>query len=248
MNEAELDQHLSHISTIWTVLLQAQAGTGDGGRLAQERLFQRYSAPVYRYLLAAVRNPETADELFQEFALRMMRGGFQNADREQGRFRSYLKTCLRHLIADHFVRLRRHTAPLTEEVPEPRVEESVLLDSDREFLTSWRAELMKRAWVRLSQVEKETGQALHTVLRLRTDHPEVRSPQMAELLSERLGKPLTPEWVRKRLFVARAKFTDFLLEEVAHSLKGPTRDDLVDELTDLGLLEHCKDALGRWGH
>lgn len=94
-------------------------------------------------------------------------------------------------------------------------------------------------------LEQETGQPLHTVLRFRADHPKARSPEMAERLSAQLGKAVTPEWVRKRLHVAREKFTDLLLDEVARSLEDPAAEDVEQELIDLGLHDYCRAALAR---
>lgn len=244
MNENELNQHLSQIATIWTAVLEAHWGEGSAIGAAQERLLQRYTPAVYRYLLGAVRDPDVANELFQEFALRLVRGDFKRVDPLRGRFRNFLKTALYHLIVDHQRRQQRERARPVEG-HEPAAEEPSMADSDRAFLTIWRAELMARAWDALAKHDRETGQHLYIVLRFRTDHPEVRSPQMAEQLAPQIGKPLTAEWIRKRLFHAREKFTDLLLEEVAHSLANPAAEEMEQELIDLGLLDYCRVALER---
>src|SRR6516164_8927383 len=98
MEPENANEHLSEIPTMWTALLQVQQqGTADAASAAQQ-LMQRYGRPIYRYLLACVRQLDVADELFQEFALRFLRGDFKNADPERGRFRCYLKTVLHHLV------------------------------------------------------------------------------------------------------------------------------------------------------
>jgi RNA polymerase sigma-70 factor (ECF subfamily) len=243
MSVEQLDQHLSQIATSWTVLFQAHAGSGDEAARALQQLLERYRTAVYRYLFASVRNAEDADELFQEFALRLVRGDFKRADPQRGRFRQFLKTSLYHLVVDH--RRRRRLAPLGPDTPEPAAEADSTAESDREFLVVWQAELMNLAWAALSRFERETGEPLHTVLRFRTDHPDMRSPQMAEHLSRLLGKDVSDVWVRKRLSGARQRFTELLLDEVERSLERPTRDELEEELIDLGLLEYCRDALER---
>jgi DNA-directed RNA polymerase specialized sigma24 family protein len=48
-----------------------------------------------------VRDPEVADDLAQEFALRFLRGDFQRADPERGRCRDYLKRALINLVHDY---------------------------------------------------------------------------------------------------------------------------------------------------
>jgi RNA polymerase sigma-70 factor (ECF subfamily) len=245
MESARLDEHLSQITTQWTVLFQAHQGTASAVSAAQQQLLQRYSSAVYRYLLACVRDADVADELFQEFALRLVRGSFQGADPEKGRFRQFLKTTLYHLVLDHRRRRGKQPTPLAEDAPEPAVESDPPTEDEGEFLTIWRAELMARVWEALERIEQETGQPLYTVLRLRTNHPELKSPQMAERLTADLGRPVTADQVRKRLFVAREKFTDLLLAEIAASLEGPTAEALAQEVLDLGLMEYCKDALAR---
>ena len=245
MDEAELNQHLSRLSTIWVDVLEAHFGEGSGVSAAQQRLFQRYTSAIYRYLRAAVRDPEVADELFQEFALRLVRGAFKRVDPLRGRFRDLLKTSLYHLIVDYQRQRQRRPRGLRGDSPEPAAAAPSMADSDCEFLTIWRAELMARAWDALAQHDRATDQHLYTVLRFRTDHPEVRSPQMVEQLAAQLGKPLSAVWIRKRLYHARQKFADLLVDEVSQSLENPTGEELEQELIDLGLLDYCRPALER---
>jgi RNA polymerase sigma-70 factor (ECF subfamily) len=239
-----LDQHLSQLTTTWTALFQAHA---DGGAApaAQQVLLQRYGGAVYRYLLASVRDRDAADELFQEFALRLVRGDFRRADPGKGRFRDFLKTCLFHLVVDFQRRQKRGPVPLPPDAPEPADDAAPSAASDQEFQTIWLAELMNRAWAALAEAERREGRPLHAVLRFRTDHPELRSAEMAAQLSARLGRAVTAGWVRKQLMSARERFTDLLVEEAAQSLGTPTADELGQELADLGILDYCRDALGR---
>lgn len=237
------DQHLSQIVTAWTMLFQTRAASTETVSAAQQKILQRYSGAVYRYLLASVRDPDVADELFQEFGLRLARGDFQRADPERGRFRNFLKTTLYHLIIDHQRRKKRQALSLDASSPQPAAAEASLAELDEEFLSQWRAEVMGKAWQALAELEKQTSQPLFTVLRFRTDHPDMRSPEMAQQLTERLGKAVTPEWVRKRLFLAREKFTELVVDEVTRSLENPSPEEIADELTALGLLNYCREAL-----
>jgi RNA polymerase sigma-70 factor (ECF subfamily) len=241
-----IDQHLSQITTTWTVVRGAHAGSASMISTAQKQVLQRYGRAVYRYLLGATRNPDLADDLFQEFALRFVRGDMQRADPRSGRFRDYLKTTLYHLIVDNQRRSKRAAAPLTGDTSEPAFEESVTPTSDREFLSIWRAELMNRAWEVLAEIQRQTGQPVHVVLKLRTDQPTMKSPEMAEVLSVSLGRPVTSDWVRKRLFQAREHFTTALVDQVAATLDMPTQEALAQELSELGFLEGCRAALSRW--
>jgi hypothetical protein len=84
---------------------------------------------------------------------------------------------------------------------------------------------------------------LHTVLRFRMDNPQMHSPEMAEELGRRLGKALSPVWVRKKLLAARTRFAALLIDEVVRTLEASTEDLLDQELLDLGLMDYCREAL-----
>ncbi|MGE0529178.1 MAG: RNA polymerase sigma factor, partial [Bdellovibrionales bacterium] len=210
---------------------------------ARRELLLRYSKPVYSYLRSATKYAESADELYQEFALRFVRGDFQRAHPTKGKFRGYLKTALHHLIADFYRNKTRQPGPLPQAEIAGAEEESWAPASELEYYTSWRGELLNRAWLGLEAFEKETGQPLHTVLRCRTDHPNMQSPQLATHLTTLLGMPITAGWVRKRIHFARRKFTELLTQEVCATLDSPTPELIKQELGELGLLEYCEGFL-----
>jgi RNA polymerase sigma-70 factor (ECF subfamily) len=242
----EQQGHLTNITTLWSEVVRAHDG-GAGVHAAQQLLLERYGGAVRRYLRGAVHEPDVADELFQEFAVRFLEGRLRGADPDRGRFRDFLKGVLRHLIADHHNRRKRDPRLLGSAAAEPAVAPASVADFDHEFLTTWRDELLARAWQALADAAHVKGRPLYTVLRFRAEHPDMPSPQMAEALGARLGKPLNAAAVRQTLHRAREAFADLLLAEVAQSLDDPTRERLEDELTVLGLLEHCRPALERLG-
>src|SRR5262249_41363304 len=143
-------------------------------------------------------------------------------------------------------RRQRGMHQLSPEAPEPAAQLESTFDSDRQFLNAWQADLLSRTWDALAEEEKKTGRPMHTVLHFRAGNPDMRSAQMAEQLSGRLGKDVSADWVRKWLQLAREKFAELLLVEVQASLRDPTPDLVEQELIDLGLLEYCKSALARW--
>src|SRR5262245_24574346 len=102
MEAPSVDSHLSQISTLWTALRNAHAESPDAATTRQRLLMERYCGAVYRYLLGALRDPDAAMELLQEFAERFMRGEFRRADPQRGRFRDYVKTALIHLVTDYY--------------------------------------------------------------------------------------------------------------------------------------------------
>ena len=78
----DVNQHLSRISTMWTMVFQAHKDAPQAAA-AQAVLLERYCGAIYRYLLSAVRDANVADELAQEFALRFVKGYFRRASPER---------------------------------------------------------------------------------------------------------------------------------------------------------------------
>src|SRR5690242_3351455 len=95
------DTRLNNIVTLWTEVRRAHDDPSDAGRLAREKLLNRYGGAIRRYLLGALRDPDAADELSQEFAYRFLNGGLKGVDPNRGRFRDFVKGVLFHLVADH---------------------------------------------------------------------------------------------------------------------------------------------------
>src|SRR5262245_38176561 len=236
------DQRLSRISTLWSLVCQAHECAADEAIVARHQLLERYRGAVYRYLRKLLVDSDAVDEVSQEFALHLIRGDLRGADPRRGRFRNFVKGTLFHLVADYCKQRRRWPRPLPDE-SDVLAFSANDTESDRNFEESWRDELLARAWAALVAVEATTGQPLHTVLRSRADHPEMRSPQLAERMALRLGRPISPAGVRQMLHRARSKFAALLLDEVTQSLDQPTAEHVQQELAELGLLEYCGPAL-----
>jgi RNA polymerase sigma-70 factor (ECF subfamily) len=239
-------RRLSEMETCWTVLRQTVDGDSVEVKAAQQVILGRYLPAVRHYLLACLRDADAADEVCQEFSWRFIRGDFRKANPEKGRFRNLLKTALAHLVADHHKRRAKAMPTLSPADPEPEADSAGTLNSDRQFLDAWRADLLMKAWDALLREEKRTGKPMHTVLHFRAEHPELRSAQMAELLGARMRKGFSAGWVRKWVREARGKFAEFLLMEVASSLRDADADTVEQELIDLDLHPYCKDALDKW--
>jgi RNA polymerase sigma-70 factor (ECF subfamily) len=248
LDPTEFESHLSRIETHWTAVIRAHRTPSDNAMGARARLLERYGGAVRRYLLASLRDVEAADDLAQEFALRFLRGDFKNADPGRGRFRDFLKRAVSNLMIDHHRVRRAAPRPLGDSPSGPAVDSDPWdHDLDRQFLESWREQLMAHAWAALEKVQERTGQPFADVLRLRVAHPDLRSPQLAQQLTERLGRPVNAGWVRLNLHRARDMFVESLLSHVEHSLKDRSPERLEEELSELGLLDYCRSALNRRG-
>jgi DNA-directed RNA polymerase specialized sigma24 family protein len=244
MDSENVGNHLSQIETHWTAVFQAHRGESAEAAEAQAELVLRYGGAVHRYLLASLHDVDAADDLSQEFALRFLRGDFKNADPGKGRFRDFLKRSIYRLMVDYHRARRARPRPL-DQGPEPAVDDdSWDRELDRQFLESWREQLMAHAWSALDRVQERRGQPFADVLRFRVASPNLRSAELAEQLSERLGRPVKAGWVRLNLHRARDMFVQSLLDEVKRSL-GSQPQRLDEELSELGLLEYCQSVLDR---
>jgi RNA polymerase sigma factor (sigma-70 family) len=242
VNDEQADAHLSQMSTVWTMVYQANSGKPDQVGDAVSKLMMQYAGAVHRYLLKILRDPDIASELDQEFALRFIRGDFRNCDPSRGRFRDYVKRALQNLVNDYYRRKRPNVSM------DSIFREAVTADNDPpefevEFIESWKKDLLERAWRVLLDLERETNLPYYTVLRLRVDYPDLRSHQLAEKLSAALGRTVTAGAFRQAVQRARFKYVSFLLNEVKASLRDPTPENIEEELADLGLLEFCRPHL-----
>jgi RNA polymerase sigma-70 factor (ECF subfamily) len=240
-------RNLNQIETLWPVLMRAHDGASGEAGAAQLTILQRYRPAVYRYLRACLGDADAADEVWQDFSLRFVRGDFRNANPEKGRFRDLLKTAIYHMIIDHHKRRKRSMAHLSPDGPEPQDDAPEMPSaSDLKFLEAWRNELLNRCWEALAEEERRTGRLVHTVLRCRAANQEMRSHDLAVVLTKQLNRPITADWVRKWVAIARNRFAAQMLREVAGSLKEPDVDAVEQELIDLELHTYCKEALDRW--
>jgi len=235
---------LSQISTMWTALLRAHDADADEDRRLLATLIERYHTAAYRYLVATARNADVAAELFQEFAVRFLRGDFRRASPNHGRFRDYLRTALLNLVRGR-TDAGRPVADLDPDLlPAPDTGST----ADEIFLAHWRKTLLDCAWKSLQAAEQAGGPAYYTTLQARVHQPDAPSGDLAAWLTDRLkpAEPFTDAAVRKLLQRGREMLTDFLVAEVAASVPTRDKERVTQELIDLGFYGYCRKALERW--
>lgn len=93
--------------TRWTLILAAGAGSDEAAAQALADLCAAYWYPAYAFVRRMGNPAEDARDLTQEFFAGFLeKRAFERADREKGRFRSYLLTSLKHFLADEAERRR----------------------------------------------------------------------------------------------------------------------------------------------
>jgi DNA-directed RNA polymerase specialized sigma24 family protein len=230
MSAAPSPDRLSQISTMWTALVRAHGDGEDADHRLLARLIERYQGAAYRYLTAATGDPDVAAELFQEFAVRFLRGDFRRASPDRGRFRDYLRTTLINLVRRPPGVGRPGPAVGVEPDQLPAASEHRADGADEAFLAHWRQTLLEAAWKGLEEAERDAPSA-----------------ELAAGLTERLkpAEPFTDAGVRKLLQRGREMLTDLLVAEVAASVPTEDHERLAQELIDLGFYGYCRKALER---
>jgi len=88
------------VTTRWTLVQRAKSESQEGRR-ALEELCSAYYQPVVTFFQCALRNPDAGRDAAHDFFSKMLAGNaIDNADRERGRFRSYLLGSAKHFLAN----------------------------------------------------------------------------------------------------------------------------------------------------
>lgn len=209
---------------------------------AQHALLARYGAAIQRYLSGALKDDSAADDAYQEFAVKFLKGDFRSANHEKGRFRNFLKVVLSRIVADHYRRqIRRPAQQLDSSIQV--ADEAASAQREREFASVWRDEMLTRAWNDLADEEARTGKPWMQILRLRVENPDWKSAELASALAEQINEPVSPARLRVTLHRARERFSNYLINAVTETLSESTLDAVEEELGELGLLQYCQAAI-----
>ena len=234
----QINSRLSNITTNWDELIAAHdhdCFDQEGARLRGE-ILRRYADCVFHYILSATKSYHASEDLTQEFALRFVRGDFRNANPQLGRFRDYLKVSLRNLVTDQ---VRAKSTDKNIETVGLSEIEAIAFDSlELDFAEQWRQRVLSITWRALEEFEAAKQTQYYSVLYLRTEHPNSSSEELARLFFEQTGQKVKADWMRQTLRRARQKFGELLIEEVGKTLNSNSRQEIKDELAELGLKKY----------
>lgn len=90
-------------TTRWSVVLAAAHGDSTAAHQALAHLCRTYWYPLYAYARRRGHSPHDSQDLTQEFFARLLEGNWlAQADRERGRFRSFLLSAMKHFLANEW--------------------------------------------------------------------------------------------------------------------------------------------------
>jgi len=213
------------------VLLAGEAQTPDADA-ALEKLCRTYWNPLYAYVRRRGHSPHDAQDLTQEFFARLLEKKYlQLADRERGRFRSFLLKSLQHFLVNEWVRgqaQKRGAGQKVFSLDEVAAERSYLaqpadqLAPESLYDKRWAMTLLERAMERLGADYSGAGkQELFDQLKglLLTEG----SAESYRPLAGPLG--LSEGAVKVAVHRLRQRFRDAVRAEIAQTVATPEEVD-----------------------
>jgi len=212
-------------STRWTMVLEAgDSATASAHALsALSQLCQIYWRPLYAFLRRQGYGPEDAQDLTQGFFADLIESRtYAHADREKGRFRSFLLGALKHFIADARDRgqaLKRgggmslvtlDNKAIAE--AEAQIARATKWQADDVYDREWAASLLREALHRLTQECALAGKA--ELVGYLT--PYLAAPEESAIPYEEMARQSHRPIATLRSDVARlrARYRSILREEV----------------------------------
>jgi RNA polymerase sigma factor (sigma-70 family) len=208
-------------TTHWTVLGDAADTRSPGQAVALESLCRAYWTPVHAYVATLTGSPDRAEDLTQSFFAHLLENrALAAAQRERGRFRTFLLASLRnHLANQHKYAQRLKRTPSEGLIPLDELTEAELdtlrhdESPEREFERKWAKAVVNRVLDRLKAECAAAGQAdRFDVFKLvLADGPQ------AEAGFARLAQPLglTETAFRQALVRFRQRYRDLFRVEIA---------------------------------
>jgi RNA polymerase sigma-70 factor (ECF subfamily) len=226
-------------TTHWSVVAACawQNGTADA---ALARLCRDYWPPLYTFVRRGYSSADAQDIVQGFFAHLLKNKAYAKTDRTKGKFRSFLLASLKNYMADVWDRgraLKRggnyEFLLLDDEIDEvealySRETTSTALTDEQQYERSWAAALVTRA---LEQIRSEfsSGPKAQVFGALKPFLTGGVGLPSHEAVAKNLNMPI--ETLRSHLSRLRARYRDFLRQEVARTI-GPA-DDVDEELRHL---------------
>src|SRR3989442_12748819 len=156
------------VTTHWSVVLAAADSSVPTAQPALEHLCRAYWYPLYAFVRRRGYGPEDSQDLTQSFFARLLERDYvKRADRERGKFRTFLLTALSHFLPDQWARaprLKRGGAhqfiPIDAATAEERyrLEPADPADPAKLFERRWATTLLERALAELEREYQGRGQ------------------------------------------------------------------------------------------
>jgi RNA polymerase sigma factor (sigma-70 family) len=220
-------------ATRWTLVLAAADGNvSPRARAAMEELCRLYWYPLYAYVRRRGHEAHEAEDLTQEFFLRLLaKKSLADVDRQKGKFRAFLLAALKHFLANEWDRRHAQKRGGREVVisldalgAESRyqLEPAHELTAEKLFERQWAIAVLDQVLARLqTELAAEGKQAMFDGLK-----PFLAAGRQAGGYAEaaaRLG--MTEGAVKTAVHRLRRRYRQLLREEIAQIVAEPEEID-----------------------
>jgi len=226
-------------TTRWSLVLAARQGSTPEAHEALSTLCQLYWSPLYAFIRRQGHGPEEAHDLAQGFFTRMLeKNQLVIADRQRGRFRSWLLASLQHYLSNahdaeralkrgggqELLSLDSVAAENEYRILEPAHD----VTPERLFERQWALALLERVLATLREEYLRTGKgALFDMLKAMLQG-EVGESSYQELAA---GLGCSPGALKVAAHRLRRRYRELLREEIAQTVESP--EEIDDELRNL---------------
>jgi DNA-directed RNA polymerase specialized sigma24 family protein len=239
LDESGFEPSGKFLTTRWSVVILAGQERSPAATDALEKLCRAYWYPIYAEIRRRGFASHDAEDYTQEFfACLLRRNSFALADKNKGRFRSYLVGALNYFLTDQWLRQRTGKrgggAPvLSLDAPGDAEERFIAepasqLTPEKIFDARWALMLMERAFTRIRDEYAASGKA---------ELFEALKPFLAaESGDEGYAKPahdlgMSASHVAVLVHRLRRRFRDCVCAEVADTVANPA--DVESEMREL---------------
>ena len=156
-------------TTQWSVVVQAGENSSAAATGALEELCKAYWRPLYCYARKRGHSPHDAEDLTQEFFSGLVADNYlHRAEREKGRFRSYILAAFRNFLSDQFDRSnaakrggKASFVSLNAEEAEGLLEReaSLQMSPEQTFDNQWVIAILERSLLRLRDEYAGSGRS-----------------------------------------------------------------------------------------
>jgi len=218
--------------TRWSVVVKAGSSDSTDARAALEQLCRVYWYPLYAYARRRGHSPEDAQDLTQEFFARLLEHKWvARADRQRGRFRSFLLSAMSHFLSDEWDKARAQKrgggatpVPLQFDTAETRYghEPADNVTPEQTYERRWALALLEEVLRKLRMAYEEEGRMeLFTAL-----HPCLVGERTAlpyKELAAKLG--VSENTVKSAVHRLRQRYRQLLRDEIAQTVAEPGEVD-----------------------
>lgn len=219
-------------TTLWSVVLAAGDPRSSQFTRALEALCRSYWYPLYAYVRRRGHNPQDAQDLTQGFFAALLAGNYlARADRERGRFRTFLLTAFDNFLHNEHDRTTalkrgggREIVSWEEHIAEGRYarEPAGGLSPEQVYEKRWAATLLERVLARLrAEFEETERRELFDQLKPHLWGEDDATPYAQ--LATRFN--MTVSAVKVTVHRLRRRYREVLREEIAQTVADPAEID-----------------------